>query len=62
MPASCCRNSLIAELRRQTMAMRRLGASSPGERAAAAELALEGLYLTKRISKVVGEDGQSVYG
>jgi len=32
-----------------------------GERAAAAELALEALYLAKRIDKVSG-DGETVYG
>ena len=32
-----------------------------GERAAALELALEALYLAKRIDKVSGE-GQTVYG
>ncbi len=41
---------------------RRLGADSDGERAAAAEFALEGLYLARRISKVAGNDGQLVYG
>ena len=39
----------------------RLGAQTPGERAAAVELALEGLYLAKRIGK--DSDGaQTVYG
>ncbi|WP_425394528.1 sigma 54-interacting transcriptional regulator [Aldersonia kunmingensis] len=41
---------------------KRLGANSDGERAAAAEMALEGLYLARRISKVAGDDGQLVYG
>ncbi len=41
---------------------RRLEADSDGERAAAAEFALEGLYLARRISKVAGNDGQLVYG
>jgi magnesium chelatase subunit I len=40
---------------------RRLGATSDGQRAAAAELALEALYLAKRIDKVTG-DGETVYG
>jgi magnesium chelatase subunit I len=39
----------------------RLGATTDGERAAAAELALEALYLAKRIDKVSG-DGETVYG
>ena len=39
----------------------RLGAQSDGERAAAVELALEALYLAKRIDKVSGE-GETVYG
>ena len=39
----------------------RLGAHSDGERAAAVELALEALYLAKRIDKVSGE-GETVYG
>ncbi|HXO12552.1 MAG TPA: magnesium chelatase, partial [Mycobacterium sp.] len=39
----------------------RLHAESEGERAAALELALEALYLAKRIDKVSGE-GQTVYG
>ncbi|MGE2734831.1 sigma 54-interacting transcriptional regulator [Mycolicibacterium vaccae] len=40
---------------------RRLDASSEGQRAAAVELALEALYLAKRIDKVTGE-GETVYG
>ena len=40
----------------------RLNAVSDGERAAAAELALEGLYLARRISKIAGDDGELVYG
>ncbi len=40
---------------------RRLHAHSEGERAAAVELALEALYLAKRIDKVT-EDGETVYG
>jgi magnesium chelatase subunit I len=39
----------------------KLRAQSEGERAAALELALEALYLAKRIDKVSGE-GQTVYG
>jgi magnesium chelatase subunit I len=40
---------------------KKLGAISDGERAAAVELALEALYLAKRIDKVSGE-GETVYG
>ena len=40
---------------------KRLGAESDGQRAAALELALEALYLAKRIDKVSGE-GETVYG
>jgi hypothetical protein len=39
----------------------RLGADSEGERAAALELALEALYLAKKIDKNTG-DGETVYG
>lgn len=39
----------------------RLGAVSIGQRAAAVELALEALYLAKRVDKVSGE-GETVYG
>ena len=39
----------------------RLDAESEGERAAALELALEALYLAKRVDKESGE-GQTVYG
>jgi magnesium chelatase subunit I len=39
----------------------RLGANSEGERAAALELALEALYLAKKIDKNTG-DGETVYG
>lgn len=39
----------------------RLGAGSDGERAAAVELALEALYLAKRIDKT-SEEGETVYG
>ena len=40
---------------------KKLNAESEGERAAALEMALEALYLAKRIDKVSGE-GQTVYG
>ena len=40
---------------------KRLEAQTDGERAAAVELALEALYLAKRIDKVSGE-GETVYG
>ncbi len=39
----------------------RLGARSEGQRAAALELALEALYLAKKIDKNTG-DGETVYG
>jgi magnesium chelatase subunit I len=39
----------------------RLGAKSDGQRAAAVELALEALYLAKRIDKETGE-GETIYG
>jgi magnesium chelatase subunit I len=39
----------------------RFGATSEGERASAIELALEGLYLARRISKDSG-DGETLYG
>ncbi|OZE92559.1 magnesium chelatase [Rhodococcoides fascians] len=39
----------------------RLKATSDGEKAAAVELALEGLYLARRISKDPDNDGQTVY-
>jgi magnesium chelatase subunit I len=39
----------------------RLGATSDGERAGAVELALEGLYLARRVSKETG-DGETIYG
>jgi len=39
----------------------RLEAESDGERAAAAELALEGLYLARRIAKDADEQGRTVY-
>ncbi|GAA4393910.1 sigma 54-interacting transcriptional regulator [Tsukamurella soli] len=40
----------------------RLDAQSDGERAAAAEFALEGLYLARRIGKESDSSGQTVYG
>ncbi|MFF0815951.1 sigma 54-interacting transcriptional regulator [Rhodococcus sp. NPDC003318] len=39
----------------------RLGAQTTGARAAAVELALEGLYLARRIAKDADDDGQLVY-
>jgi magnesium chelatase subunit I len=39
----------------------RLGATDDGQRAGAIELALEGLYLARRVSKETG-DGETVYG
>ena len=39
----------------------RLGATNDGERAGAIELALEGLYLARKISKETG-GGETVYG
>jgi len=39
----------------------RLEAESDGERAAAAELALEGLYLARRIAKDADDEGRTVY-
>ncbi|WP_146902342.1 magnesium chelatase [Cellulomonas aerilata] len=39
----------------------RLGATNEGQRAGAIELALEGLYLARRVSKETG-DGETVYG
>jgi magnesium chelatase subunit I len=39
----------------------RFGATTDGERASAIELALEGLYLARRISKE-SDDGQTIYG
>ena len=40
----------------------RLDADTEGKRANAIELALEGLYLTRRIDKEADESGQTVYG
>jgi magnesium chelatase subunit I len=39
----------------------RLGATTDGERASAIELALEGLYLARKVSKDSG-GGETVYG
>ena len=39
----------------------RVGATNAGQRAGAIELALEGLYLSRRLSKETG-DGAAVYG
>ncbi len=39
----------------------RLGAKNEGQRAAAIELALEGLFLARRISKE-SDDGETIYG
>nr|WP_307828302.1 ATP-binding protein [Antrihabitans sp. YC2-6] len=52
----------LPELEALNEVARRLKATTDGERAAAAEMALEGLYLARRISKIAGEDGQLVYG
>ncbi|MDQ6934813.1 MAG: magnesium chelatase [Actinomycetota bacterium] len=41
--------------------MNRLGASNDGQRASAIELALEGLYLARKVGKETG-DGETVYG
>ena len=47
--------SAVAEIQQ------RLDAHSDGQRAAAIELALEALYLAKRIDKV-SDEGETVYG
>ncbi|MBO1754358.1 sigma 54-interacting transcriptional regulator [Allobranchiibius sp. CTAmp26] len=39
----------------------RLGAHTAGERASAVELALEGLYLARKVSKDVDDDGRATY-
>ena len=44
-----------------TAVYQRLEAESDGERAAAAELALEGLYLARRIAKDADDEGRTVY-
>lgn len=51
----------LPELDVLTELAERLGAESDGERAAAAEFALEGLYLARRISKRPDPYGQMVY-
>ncbi|WP_425334530.1 ATP-binding protein [Prescottella agglutinans] len=51
----------LPELEVLDVVAERLGARSDGERASAAELALEGLYLARRISKNPDENGQAVY-
>src|SRR5574340_1224426 len=51
----------LPELAALDAVAQRLGAETDGERAAAAELALEGLYLARRISKNPDDNGQSVY-
>ena len=38
------------------------GAESPGQAAAAAEFALEGLYLNRKISKDTDDTGRVIYG
>ncbi|NED62842.1 magnesium chelatase, partial [Streptomyces sp. SID10244] len=40
----------------------RLDAEVDGERASAIELALEGLFLARRIGKEADETGQTIYG
>ncbi len=40
----------------------RLDAHTPGERASAVELALEGLYLARKVSKETTDDGHTLYG
>ncbi len=42
--------------------MDRLGASNDGERASAIELALEGLYLARKVSKEATDTGETLYG
>nr|MBA2694885.1 magnesium chelatase [Actinomycetota bacterium] len=42
--------------------MDRLGATNDGERASAIELALEGLYLARKVSKESTETGEKLYG
>lgn len=51
----------LPEVRAVAEIQRRLDARSEGERAAAIELALEALYLAKRIDKV-SDEGETVYG
>ena len=40
----------------------RLDAEADGERASALELALEGLFLARRIGKEADDEGQTIYG
>ena len=56
-----CAGRACRGCRSSTRIANKLGAESEGERAAALELALEALYLAKRIDKVSGE-GETVYG
>ncbi|MGB3186732.1 MAG: sigma 54-interacting transcriptional regulator [Ornithinimicrobium sp.] len=42
--------------------MDRLGAAGDGQRASAIELALEGLYLARKISKETADTGETLYG
>jgi magnesium chelatase subunit I len=42
--------------------MDRLGATNDGERASAVELALEGLYLARKVGKESTGDGETTYG
>jgi len=42
--------------------MDRLGAHNDGERASAIELALEGLYLARKVSKEATDSGETLYG
>ncbi len=42
--------------------MDRLGATGDGQRASAIELALEGLYLARKIAKETSETGETLYG
>ena len=51
----------IKKLLDEAVLAERLGAQTDGERASALELALEALYLAKRIDKVSGE-GETIYG
>ena len=56
-PAAAARR--VRPLRRRSATG--FGATNDGERASAIELALEGLYLARRICKETG-DGETVYG
>ncbi|MGB3763481.1 MAG: magnesium chelatase, partial [Ornithinimicrobium sp.] len=44
------------------LVMDRLDATNDGERASAIELALEGLYLARKISKEATDTGETLYG